>query len=111
MSADLLTGLIETIHDASVDGDLWPKVLACTARLIGGIGATLEIVNRKTFRYDAFYSHGVPRPEEMAYVEHYAAMNPRVAAALRQKPGETAWDYQILDEHGMDRNPFYAEFL
>lgn len=111
MSADLLISLIETIHDASVDGDLWTQVLAGTARLVGGIASTLEIVNRKTFRCEALYAYGVPRPDEIAYAEHYVAMNPRLAAALRQKPGEAAWDYQILDEQGMDRNPFYAEFL
>jgi DNA-binding CsgD family transcriptional regulator/GAF domain-containing protein len=111
VSGDQLSALIETIYEAGLDGDLWPSVLAAVTCLVGGIGCTLEVVDRGSFRHDIFYSHGVPKPDEIAYLSRYAAVNPRIAAALRQRPGDVAWDYQILDEPGIDRSPFYAEFL
>jgi DNA-binding CsgD family transcriptional regulator/PAS domain-containing protein len=49
---------------------------------------------------------------EIAYSDHYLALNPRVPHGLRERPGEVSWDYKyFLDEAGIARDPFYAEFL
>jgi DNA-binding CsgD family transcriptional regulator len=111
MAGDTISGVIEAIHEAGLDAEQWPRALASMMRLIGGTSATLEVIDRSTFTHLAFYGAGVDAAEEVSYRDHYAALNPRIGAVLRCKPGETLSDYRVLDEAAIDRSPFYMEFL
>jgi DNA-binding CsgD family transcriptional regulator/PAS domain-containing protein len=110
MANDILA-TIEAIYAAGLDAELWPQALAAITQTIGGIGATLELFDRRTLAHLDFFGFGVPPIREIAYLEHYAAFNPRIPDALRRKAGEATWDYGILDEKGIDHSPFYQEFL
>jgi DNA-binding CsgD family transcriptional regulator/PAS domain-containing protein len=102
---------IEAIHAAGLDESLWSKALASVTQLIGGVGTTLEIFERRSLTHLDFLSFGVPPPSEIAYLSHYVSMNPRIPDALPRKAGETTWDYRVIDEKGIDQSEFYGEFL
>ncbi len=108
---DDLLATIEAVHAASLDPELWQPALARIAASVGGIGASIEAVDRRTMRHRDFHVYGMPSTEQLSYFAHYAALNPRWSLITRQKVGELGWDYQILDEDEMGRSPFYAEFL
>jgi len=109
---DHLLATIEAIHAAGLDARLWTQALASAARLCGGVAATLEVLDKSTQRHREFHAFGVPAPHELAYVDHYLAVNPRMPHGLRERPGEVSWDYKYFgDEAGLARDPFYAEFL
>jgi DNA-binding CsgD family transcriptional regulator len=103
--------VIEGIYAAGIDPDYWPKALAGVVKCVGGNAATMEVIDRKTFVHREFFSFQVPDPGEIAYLSEYAALSPRIPAALKQKPGDIAWDYQIIGEREIDGSPFYSEFL
>jgi DNA-binding CsgD family transcriptional regulator len=109
--ADDLLATIETIHAAGFDAELWPDALAAITRIVGGVGATLEVLDKPNLHHRKFHSCGVPLAEDIPYLGEYSALNPRLPLALRHKPGDVSWDYMVLDEHAMDRNPFYSQFL
>lgn len=112
MSRDRLLNVIEAIHAAGVDATLWPKALEAATGLVGGVGATIEIAERDSFQHLVFHAWGVPEPQELAYLNHYAPLSPRFPPeVLRQRPGEINWDYRVLDETGIEHNAFYMEFL
>lgn len=106
---DDLLAAIESIHVAGLDAEHWPKALAATARLLGGSAATLEIYGRRGLL--EWHGVGIPPAEQLDYIEHYAAINPRANFGLRMQAAELLWDYQILDEAAMDRDPYYSELL
>ncbi len=108
---DLLLRTIEAIHAAGLEEDLWPQALAAITRTVGGIAATLETFDRRTVSLTDFHSFGLPPVNEVAYVEEYAAHNPRIPRLINAKPGDVMFDYMVLDEQAMDRNAFYSEFL
>ena len=108
---DELLDTIGELHAAGADAARWPAALTSVASVIGGVASTLELLDRRDFNYLIFSAAGVPPPEEVAYLADFARLSPRVSAALKQRPGELAWDYQILDDAGMDGDPFYAKFL
>jgi DNA-binding CsgD family transcriptional regulator len=110
MGAELLP-TIEAVHAAGLDASLWPQALASVTRLIGGVGTTLEIFDRRSLAHLDFLSFGVPPPSEIAYLSHYVSMNPRIPDALPRKAGDTTWDYRVIDEKGIDRSEFYGDFL
>jgi DNA-binding CsgD family transcriptional regulator len=109
--ADKLLNAIEAIHGAGLDQERWPRALAAMREIIGGTGATFEVIDKSRFAPTAFHSIGIPPVGEIEYADHYFAINPRVRAALMTPTGHVHWDYQILSEAAMHQDPFYADFL
>ncbi|HEY7997593.1 MAG TPA: helix-turn-helix transcriptional regulator [Pseudolabrys sp.] len=109
--ADDLIATVEAVHAAGLDAEQWPQALAGVAHLIGGVGTTLEVFERPNLRHREFHFCGLPPIAQLEYMDHFAALNPRVPYVARQKLGELGWDYEILDEDAMDHSPFYMEFL
>ena len=108
---DDLLATIEAIHAAGLDESLWPKALGSLARVVGGNAASLEVFDRRTLRHRQMHSYGLPRAEELEYIEHYAPLNIRLPFVARQKLHELSWDRMIVDEATMRSSPFYAEFM
>jgi DNA-binding CsgD family transcriptional regulator len=102
---------IEAVYAAGLDATLWAPALAAMTRLVGGVGAVLEVIEKPALAHREFRQFGFPPAEVLPYLDHYSALNPRLPFTLRQRSGEIAFDRQILDERAMDRSAFYAEFL
>ena len=109
--ADKLLNAIEAIHGAGLDQEHWPRALAAMREIVGGAGATFEVIDKKQHTHSAFHSIGIPPVRQIEYADHYFAISPRVRAGLMTPTGHVHWDYQILDEAAMQQDPFYAEFL
>jgi DNA-binding CsgD family transcriptional regulator len=108
---NLLLQTINAIYASGLDGARVSEALEATSSLLGGVGATLEVISKSERRPIEFCSAGLPAVSGTQYVEHFAALNPRIPLTLRQPAGEVAWDRQLFDEAQMSRDPFYAEFL
>jgi DNA-binding CsgD family transcriptional regulator len=108
---DLLLDTIQAAYAAGLDDALWPQVLQGITQLCGGVGTTLEIFDKQAQRHRAFYAVGVPAKLEKAYLDYWAPRSPRVIHGQHLKPGAIGWDYQFLDERGMNRDGFYSELL
>lgn len=79
--------------------------------VLGSSAATLESYDPLSGRLLELHAFGIPRAEQLDYFEHYALISPRAIYALRRPAIELVWDYQVLDEAAMDRDPYYSEFL
>jgi DNA-binding CsgD family transcriptional regulator len=108
---DLFIEAVEAIYVSGVEDDRLPEALQATSRLLGACGATLEVIDKAAQRHVEFRAAGLPPIPCARYLEHFAALNPRVAPTLRLRAGEVGWDHQFLDEQAMARDPFYSEFL
>jgi DNA-binding CsgD family transcriptional regulator len=108
---DELLATVEAVHAAGLDAELWPQALGAVTKLLGGACATLEVIAKPDLQHRAFHGFNVPPVTELTYLRDFAAMNPRIPFAARRRSGELIWDYHILDEQGIDRNPYYNEFL
>lgn len=109
--ADQLLSTIEAVHAAGLDDALWPRALGAVTQLLNGACATLEVIGKPNLDHRAFHGFNVPPIDELTYVRDYAAMSPRIPFAARLKSGAVISDYQILDERGIDLDPFYSQFL
>jgi DNA-binding CsgD family transcriptional regulator/PAS domain-containing protein len=108
---DLYMRAVEAIYASGADASLVPAALKATSRALGGLGATLEVIDKATQRPIEFHSAGLPSTAGARYFDHFAALNPRIPPILRQRSGDVSFDYQLLDEPTMARDPFYSEFL
>ncbi len=111
MRGDDLLSTIEAIHAAGLDATLWPQALTSIAGIVGGSAASIEVIDAQTLRHREMYSHGLPRADEIAYLEHFVELNVRLPFVAKQQLNELSWDYMILDEASMNRAPFYMEFM
>jgi hypothetical protein len=110
-TGDDLLATIEAVHAAGLDSSQWPKALAAVAATLGGQAAMFEVFDKRAACHREWYGTGVPPAAEIAYFEHYIADNPRWLFMPRQRAGDVSWDYQFIDEAGMNEAPFYAELL
>ena len=99
------------LQAASLEPGRWASALNGVTHLIGGAGATLEIIDRRAGTHTMFATSGIPKIGEIAYFDQYAALNPRIAADVTRSRGDLGWDYQVMSEKEMDRSPYYADFL
>lgn len=109
---DDLLATIEAVHAAGLDSALWPQALDKVTNLVGGRSASVEVIDRLTLRHREYFAFGVPPADQLAYLENYNAINPRIPfVASRLRSGDMVWDYQILDEAQMNRSAFFVDFL
>src|SRR5690348_2427030 len=57
--ADDLLATVEAVHAAGLDAELWPQALAAMTRMIGGVGTTLEVIDRGTLAHHEFHAFGI----------------------------------------------------
>jgi DNA-binding CsgD family transcriptional regulator len=108
---DRLLETIEALQAAGLDEALWPTALGSLTTLFGAVGASFEVVYKPTRELRDFWSFGLPQACEMGYADHFMSVSPRVTYGLRQAAGEIGYDYMMLDEEQMRRDPFYSEFI
>jgi DNA-binding CsgD family transcriptional regulator len=108
---DLFVQAVEAIYASGVEEDRLCEALEAASRLFGACGATLEVFDKVTHRHIEFRAAGLPPIPCAQYAGHFAALNPRIPRALRQRAGEVGWDHQFFDEQAMTADPFYSEFL
>jgi DNA-binding CsgD family transcriptional regulator len=108
---DELLHTIEAIYATGLDDTAWPDALKAATELIGGVGATFEVIDKATHRPSQWYGWGIPEAGELQYLEHYAPLSPRPAAGFRAGPGGLLYDHLVLDDAALNRDLFYEEFL
>jgi DNA-binding CsgD family transcriptional regulator len=110
-SRDGLLDAIEAIHAAGLDGSGWTKALSATTDLFGCTAATLEMFDKHPLASREYRDIGMPPLSEIEYLDYWATQSPRLPHGAKKAAGEITFDYELADERGLDRMPFYAEFL
>ena len=108
---DELLTTIEAVHAAGLDAECWPNALGAVARLFGAAGAMFEIFDVPSRQPIDLRTVGIPPADQIDYVEHYAPLSSRTAYGLSHPRDLVIWDYKILDENEMERDPYYVELL
>ena len=111
MQSELYSQALDAIYQGFAEPDGLTGALESIRRLMGAEGATFEVIDTASRRPVAFHSSGVASAEGDDYLAHFAPRNPRLPVALGQQRAGLCWDYQVMDESAMNRDPFYAEFL
>jgi DNA-binding CsgD family transcriptional regulator/PAS domain-containing protein len=111
MTSESYAQAIETIYAGFTEPDGIETVLGTLSSLMNAGGATFEVIEKAAQGRLAFRSVGLPSTAEPEYLTHFAPLSPRLPTVLNQRVGSLSWDYRILDESAMARDPFYAEFL
>ncbi|MGJ4959207.1 helix-turn-helix transcriptional regulator [Bradyrhizobium sp. HKCCYLRH2015] len=111
VQSEFYSRALDAIYQGFAEPDGITDALDCVRELTRSEGATFEVIDPIVRQPLTFHSSGVAAAEGDDYLTYFAPRNPRLRMALNQQRGELAWDYQVMDESAMNRDPFYAEFL
>ncbi|MFZ5721085.1 MAG: helix-turn-helix transcriptional regulator [Pseudomonadota bacterium] len=106
-----LLAAIKAVHAAGLDPDLWPQALARIMDLTGSRAAVLEVYDRPSLHQRAIHSWNMRQATRAEYLAWGGPPNSRTEYGLQLGAGEVFYDSCMFDEAGIDRDPFYAEFL
>jgi DNA-binding CsgD family transcriptional regulator len=106
-----LLAVIEAVHGAGLDAELWPSALAGVMELTGSRSAILEVYERPSLHQRAIHSWNMRQATRAEYLAWGGPPNPRTEYGLQLGAGQVFYDSCMFDEAGIDRDPFYAEFL
>lgn len=106
-TADDLLKLVNLVYEAGADQNRWPEVLRKTVRVVGSSGSHLLLADNQTGKIA--YSTHVNMPDEMIeqYNGEYIHICPRYACSKAHPNRDLLWDYQHIDEHGIDHSEYY----
>lgn len=112
MSRDQLLDVVEKCYAASLNGQQWSAALDAIADFTGGVDTTLEMRHDIKETPNLFLC-GTRLPDDGVhdYLEHFAAVCPRIPYINTLRRGRVGCDYDFLSEPEMDRDEFYADFL
>ena len=106
-----LAAVVRQFHESSINGEQWETALAAVADIFGDQACSLERFDPATGKHRFFRAAGIPPANQMAYLEEYARISPRIPLCFKLKGRSLAYDYLIMDEADLARDPFYSEFL
>jgi DNA-binding CsgD family transcriptional regulator/PAS domain-containing protein len=103
--------VIADIERAGVDPSHWQVALGAIADLFKAQFSTLETFDQRTRRHLAFRASRLSRDTMHAYINYYSGISPRTPCLWRRPDRPILYDHLVMDESGLDRDPFYQEFL
>lgn len=106
-----LASVVGEVYAAVLDPACWDRAVAAVAAYLGGVGATLEIHDRRSRQLAFFSSVGMPEDGVADYVAYYHSVCPRLPWGRDLAPGTPFYDHMFLTEAEMSRLEFYEDFL
>lgn len=99
--------LVTRLYEAATNGELWPVALESMVRFVGNSGVHLFLTDENTglVRQDAYF--GMPEKLMIEYNNGQVVDCPRVENALAHPEFRLLYDYQHIDERGIDRSEYY----
>lgn len=111
VEADLLD-VVDKIYAASLDEGGWAPALDAMADLLGAVGVTFEIIDKKIGRPIMIeLGDRLDRVDSEEYLNYYGAISPRVVRADDLSARGVSYDHLILTESQMDTDEFYSDCL
>ena len=110
MVDEILSNLIGSIYEASLEPRLWPDVMRQVTLVAPSVVATIYshdlIARAPTFHQ----SYGADPQYQQDYVERWAASNPLIDAIALIEPGQVSGLASIIDYDAFKHHPFYLEW-
>ena len=99
--------VVTRLYEAATNAELWPQALEAMVRFVGNSGVHLFLTDESTglVRQDAYF--GMPEKLMLEYNTGQVVDCPRVKNALAHPDYRLLYDYQHIDEAGIDHSEYY----
>lgn len=103
---EAVEGTIKALYGAALHPERWPMALDSLRLLFGGAASVVFLQDVESEEVPLWFGFGT-EAGEAEYVEHIKHVNPRAKVSLASRPGTPIWDYRVLPEEALRRDPFY----
>jgi DNA-binding CsgD family transcriptional regulator len=103
--------IIDLVYQAVEDPQQWRRLYEELRHAIGVKSIHMLATDKRHGTLSYSDGANLPVQGELAYMQHYRFMDPRVPVILERAPGEWTHCHEILDDEVVARHPFYQEFL
>lgn len=111
LSEQSFHGLIDRIYEAAEHPQRWHELYGELQSVLGVKSIHMLAIDKR--HHTLSYSDGANMPVqgELAYMQHYRHIDPRLPVVLQRPLGEWTHCHEILDEEAVAVHPFFQEFL
>ncbi|KQT10381.1 helix-turn-helix transcriptional regulator [Ramlibacter sp. Leaf400] len=103
--------LIGLVYDAVENPQHWRRVYEQLQQAIGVKSVHMLALDKRHGTLSYSDGANLPVQGELAYMQHYRTLDPRLPVILERGPGDWTHCHEILDESVVATHPFYQEFL
>lgn len=106
MSQDDVAATMGALYEAALEPERWPAALDRLRQLFGGAASVVFLQDLDKGEVPVWLGIGTAAGKD-EYLNSIHAINPRVHFSLAEPPGHIAWDYRVVSEERIRRDPFY----
>jgi DNA-binding CsgD family transcriptional regulator/PAS domain-containing protein len=109
--AELISALVGSIYDASLEPELWPSVLSKTANYTPGISASLFVKDANSKNFELHYDSGGIEPYYVqTYKEKYSKIDPMTAVHYFAEVGQPTSIIDLAPHDEFIETRFFKEW-
>lgn len=102
---------IDLIYEAAERPGQWRPLYEALQEALGVKSIHMLAIDKRHGTLSYSDGANMPVQGELAYMQHYRFMDPRLPVILQRPLGEWTHCHEILSEEEVARHPFYQEFL
>jgi DNA-binding CsgD family transcriptional regulator len=107
VTTERFNSLVTRLYEAATDETLWPTALQEVVQFCGNSGTHLFTIDPVTRLVNRDRYFGMPEALMNEYNSGHILQCPRVANAIAHPERTFVFDYQHIDEHGIDHSDYY----
>lgn len=110
MDAQLLSALAK-VYESVLEPEKWEQALVMLGACVKGYGGQFMVWDENTQGCAYSVIKGAADEANDLYTSYYAAIDPRLAYAMKVPAGKWVLCHQICDDRHVSRSEFYQDFL
>jgi DNA-binding CsgD family transcriptional regulator len=111
LSTERYEAIVHLLYEAVAEPAGWPDFFTSLGQAIDANSVHMLAIDKKHGALSYSDGFNLPTEGELAYIQQYASIDPRMAAVLQVDPGKWLHCHEMFDEDFVARDPFYQEFL
>ncbi|WP_028216471.1 helix-turn-helix transcriptional regulator [Paraburkholderia oxyphila] len=103
--------MIHLLYEAVAEPSGWPALFTALGEAIDANVIHMLALDKKHGSLSYSDGFNLPVEGELAYIQKYGSIDPRLALMLQRKPGDWIHCHEVFNEEFVSRDPFYQDFL
>ncbi|MFD1560292.1 helix-turn-helix transcriptional regulator [Paraburkholderia silviterrae] len=111
LSSERYEEIIHLLYEAVAEPAGWPALFTSLGEAIDANVIHMLALDKKHGSLSYSDGFNLPVEGELAYIQKYGSIDPRLALMLQKQPGDWIHCHEVFNEEFVSRDPFYQDFL
>ena len=111
LSLERYEQIVHLLYEAVTEPSGWPAFFTSLGQAVEANAVHMLALDKQHGSLSYSDGFNLPADGELAYIQKYGSIDPRMALIQQFSPGEWAHCHEAFDDDFVARDPFYQEFL